>query len=289
MCNGAAGAPRGISQQYLGLLSQHAPPARPDYVQPRHLWEVQSGKARGPHLHLPEADVCMDISWFRHLTEADQVSLCTVMRSPQVCRTLGTCGRVTLLLKNPDQPIQAANLRGITISSHISKLEPTAFYAVATAIYERGMRGVSLREAVRTVHMKLDLAKLQRRVVDVLITDLVKFFDAIGQDVHPIVGARVGLGEVGQLATHTEGFSCALPLGPWHSSTLTQLLGTPQGTIQGVHAGATATIPFLRFMDIAERASAVQPFRFPGLMWVDETIVLLERPDTRPIQGVLLD
>ena len=41
----------------------------------------------------------------------------------------------------------------ITISPHISKLEPMAFYALATAVYERalggwclvgGMRGVSL-------------------------------------------------------------------------------------------------------------------------------------------------
>ena len=38
-----------------------------------------------------------------------------------------------------------------------------------------------------------------------------------------------------------------------------------------------AALPFLRFMDIAYRSSAVEPFRFPGLMWVDGTIVLLER------------
>ena len=273
---------------YPELLPQHAPPARTDYVQPRHLWEAQSGKARGPDLRLPEADACIDISWYRHLTEADQVTLCAVMRSPQVCRTVGRPSRVTLLLKTPDQPIQEANLRGITISSHISKLEPAAFYAPATTIYERalggpclvgGMRRVSLQEVVHTVHMKLDLAKLQRRVVDVLITDLAKFFGMIAQDVHPIVGARVGLGEAGHLATHTEGFSYALPLGPWQSSTLTQLLGTPQGTIQGVHAGATAALPFLRFMDIAYRTFAVQPFCFLGLMWVDDTIVLLERGD----------
>ena len=303
-------------KRYLELLPQHAPPARVDYVQPRHLREVQSGKARG--LCLPEADVCIDISWYRHLTEADRVTLCTVMRSPPVCRTVGRRGRVTLLLKNPDQPIQEANLRGMTISSHISKLEPTAFYAPATSIYERalggpclvgGMRGVSLQEVVRTVHMKLDPAKLQHRLVDVLITDPGKFFDVIAQDVHPNVGARVGLGEAGHLATHTEydrrwwtsvrfskpplwptqRASC-MPY-PWApgSRVLTQLLGTSQGTIQGVHAGATAALPFLRFMDIAYRASVVQPFRFPRLMWVGGTIVLLERGDTRPIQGVLLD
>ena len=279
-------------QRYLGLLPQHAPPARGDYVQPRHLWEVQLGKARGPDLRLPEADVCIDIAWYRHLTEAEQKTLCTVVRSPPVSRTVGRRGRVTLLLKNPDQPVQEANLRGITISSHVSKLEPTAFYAVATAVYERalgGMRGISLHEVVRTVHMKLDVARLQNRILDVLITDLAKFFDVIAQDIHPMVGARVGLGEAGHLATHTEGFSYTLPLGPWQSHTLTQLLGTPQGTVQGVHAGATAAPPFLRYMDIAYRSSAVEPFRFPGLMWVDDTIVLLERGDSHPIQGVLLD
>ena len=118
-------------------MPQHAPPARGDYVQPRHLWEVQSGKARGPDLCLPEADVCIEITWYRHLTEVDQVALCAVVRSPPLSRTVGRRGRVTLLLKNPDRPVREANLRGITISSHVSKLEPTAFYAVATAIYER--------------------------------------------------------------------------------------------------------------------------------------------------------
>ena len=102
------------------------------------------------------------------------MTLYAVVRSPPVCRTVGRQGRVTLLLKNPDQSIQEANLRGITISSHVSKLEPAAFYTLATAIYVRalggpclvgGMRGVSPKEVVRTVHMKLDLAKLQHRVV----------------------------------------------------------------------------------------------------------------------------
>ena len=76
------------------------------------------------------------------------------------------------------------------------------------------MRGLSLQEVVRTVHMKLDLPRFQHPVVDVLITDFAKFFDVIAQDVHPIVGARVGLGEADHLATHTEGLSYTLPLGP---------------------------------------------------------------------------
>ena len=41
------------------------------------------------------------------------------------------------------------------------------------------------------------------------------------------MGARVGLGDDGHLATHTEGFSYALPLGRWQSDSLAQLLGTP--------------------------------------------------------------
>ena len=135
------------------------------------------------------------------------------------------------------------------------------------------------------MHMKLDQARLRHRVVDVLITDLAKYFDVIAREIHPIVGAWVGLGEADHLATHTEAFSYTLPLGPWQSSTLAQLLGTPRGTIQGVHAGATAALPFMRFLDIAYRTHAVEPFRFPGLMWVDDTIVILERGDSRPIQG----
>ena len=90
-----------------------------------------------------------------------------------------------------------------------------AFYAAVTAIYRRapwgaclvgGMRGVSLQEVVRTVHTKPNQARLQHRVVDGLITDLAKYFDVIAQDIDPIVGAWVGLGEADHLATHTEVF-----------------------------------------------------------------------------------
>ena len=42
--------------------------------------------------------------------------------------------------------------------------------------------------------MKLDMARLRGQVVDVLISDLAKCFDAIAQDVHPIVGNYVGPG-----------------------------------------------------------------------------------------------
>ena len=92
-------------QRYLNLLPQHAPPARHNYAKPRHLWEVQSGKVRGPDPRLPEADVCIDITWYRHHTEANQHTLCGVMRSLLVCCEVGKRGRVTLLLKNRYQVV----------------------------------------------------------------------------------------------------------------------------------------------------------------------------------------
>ena len=44
-----------------------------------------------------EADVCIDITWNRHLTEADHETLCGVMHSPLMCRVVGKRGWVTLL------------------------------------------------------------------------------------------------------------------------------------------------------------------------------------------------
>ena len=79
-------------QRYLELLPRQALPARGEYVRPRHLWEVQSGKASGPDLRLPEADVCIDITWYRHLTEADQEALCAVVRAPQYAARLAGVG-----------------------------------------------------------------------------------------------------------------------------------------------------------------------------------------------------
>ena len=185
---------------------------------------------------------------------------------------------------NPPVP-PAPSIRSILDISHILVYTLQKQHAIS----DIGHQTLYTILVVRTVHMKLDLARLQHRVVDVLITNLATFFDVIAEDVHLIVAVRVGPGEANHLATHTEGFSYTLPWGPWPSSTLAQLSGIPQGTIQGVHASGAAAVPFLRFMDIAYRASAVHPFRFPGLMWVDDTIVILERGDTRPIQGVPLD
>ena len=47
---------------HVELVPQHSPPAREDYVLPCDRWKVQSGKACGPDLCPPKADVCIDIS-----------------------------------------------------------------------------------------------------------------------------------------------------------------------------------------------------------------------------------
>ena len=48
----------------------------------------------------------------------------------------GKRGRVMLLLKDPGRPVKEANLRGISVSPHISKLAPVAFYIEASLAYE---------------------------------------------------------------------------------------------------------------------------------------------------------
>ena len=92
------------------------------------------------------------------------------MRDPHIRRRGGKRGRVTLLLKDPSRLVEEANIRGITVSQHISKRELVAFYSESFGVFERalggpflvaGMKGISLQEVVRTVHMALDIAHLR--------------------------------------------------------------------------------------------------------------------------------
>ena len=48
--------------------------------------------------------------------------------------------------------------------------------ALGGAYLMDGMKGISLHEVVHTVHMTLHMAHLRGQVVDVLITDLAKYF-----------------------------------------------------------------------------------------------------------------
>ena len=63
------------------------------------------------------------------------------MHEPRVRRREGKRGRVTLLLKDPSRHVEEANLWGITIYPHVSKLQPVAFYADASEVYEQALGG----------------------------------------------------------------------------------------------------------------------------------------------------
>ena len=66
---------------------------------------------------------------------------------------------MALLLKDGRKPMSSSNVRGITIASHLSKVEPTAYYDTReSGIYDRvlgrpyvvgGVKGVSIVEVVR--------------------------------------------------------------------------------------------------------------------------------------------
>ena len=149
----------------------------------------------------------------------------------------GKQGQVALLLKDGRTPMSSSNVRGITIASHLSKVEPTAYYdTTEPGIYDRGLggpyvvrgvKGVSIVEVVRVALMTIDMAQMRGTRLEVLITDLSKFFDVITQDMHALVGAWIGLGTYGELRAQTEGYSYVVPLGDIQSPELFLGVGVP--------------------------------------------------------------
>ena len=173
--------------------------------------------------------------------------------------------------------MSSSNVQGITIASHLSKVEPTAYYDTREqGIYDRvlggpyvvgGVRGVSIVEVVRVALMTIDMAQMRGTRLEVLITDLSKFFDVIPQDMHPLVGAWIGLGTYEELRAHTEGYSYVVPLGDIQSPELLLGVGVPQGSIQGVQAGITAAVPFLATLAKNYGRSMANPMRSVAQMW----------------------
>ena len=126
-----------------------------------------------------------------------------------------------LLLKDPSREIEDANIRGITVSSHISKPEHVVFYTQAFKVYELsrgapylvgGMKGISVCEVVCTAYMTLDQAHLRGQVVDVLNTDLGKYVDRIAQEVYLVAGKEIGPGTKGQIFAHMKGHKRTMQL-----------------------------------------------------------------------------
>ena len=53
--------------------------------------------------------------------------------------------------------------------------------------------------------------------------------------------------------------------------------------------GATAGLPFVKYVGIVYGAYVVPPMAHPMMMWVDGIITVLARGEDRPTQGVLVD
>ena len=90
---------------------------------------MQEGKARGRDLTLDDTHVLIDITWYRQLSEADQVELCKALESHAVLRHLGKQRVSILLIKNVNLPATDNNVRGITVGTYLSKVPLAAFVA----------------------------------------------------------------------------------------------------------------------------------------------------------------
>ena len=152
-----------------------------------------------------------------------------------------------------------------------------------------GVRGISIVEVVRVALMTIDMAQMRGTRLEVLITDLSKFFDVIPQDMHPLVAAWIGLGTYEELRAHTEGYSYVVPLGDIQSPELLLGVGVPQGSIQGVQAGITAAIPFLATLAKNYGRSMANPMRSVAQMWVDDTLMAFAAEGGPRAQSALLD
>ena len=124
--------------KYVNMMPQHTAAPSGSYITKQHLERVASGKALGRDLTNDDRHIYIDISWYRHLSPADIDDLCNALESWPVKEYLGKTGKVVSFVKKPKKPVAPANLRGITLAPHISKVEPTAYHDTRDQeVYER--------------------------------------------------------------------------------------------------------------------------------------------------------
>ena len=112
------------------------------YIERRHIDMVASGKARGKDFESQQGAVHMDISRYSSLSDGDKDKLAWALEQEEVKMSQGKQGQVVLLLKDGRKPMLSSNVRGITIASHLSKVEPTAYYGTRErGIYDRVLGG----------------------------------------------------------------------------------------------------------------------------------------------------
>ena len=136
---------------------------------------VKSNKVRGRDLTFEKGRLHIDILWYRMLAEEDVFTLCAVLETTQVKSRIGKEGLVGLLIKNPNKAPETSNLRGITISSHLSKVEPLAYFGakdmpgiiiqVAGGPFLMwGLKGIAISDMVRLSLMGHEVAHMKQHM-----------------------------------------------------------------------------------------------------------------------------
>ena len=133
--------------------------------------------------------ICIDISWYRQLSDKDIDALGSVLESWPAKEYIGKMGQVVPLVRKPKKPITQSNLRGITLAPIIPKVEPKAYYDNRDQeTYEKvlggpfiggGMRGVSIVEVVRTTLFVHGMAMMAGIDHNMLLVDDQKYFDKL--------------------------------------------------------------------------------------------------------------
>ena len=169
------------------------------------------------HLHI-------DITWYPSVSEVDVTTPSHLLETPAVTESMGKEGLLVLIIKNPKKQVQKGNIWGVTVSSHLSKLQPTAYYAskdIVKVVSDTmgglylmgGMPGVSIIEVVRLSLMTHHVAKAHEVDHDHLIWDAKEFFDRIRDTVLQTVGEHIWLGTKGEPGPQTKGYTTRAQMG----------------------------------------------------------------------------
>ena len=293
------------------MMPRHtAAPAR-RYITRQHLERVALGKALSRDLTNDDGHIYIDISWYKHLSPRDVDDLCNALESWPAKEYLGKTRQVVLLVKKPKKPVTPANLRGITLAPHISKVEPTAYFDTRDQeVYERvlggpyivgGMKGVLIVEVIRITLFVHNMAMMAGVSHDILLLDDEKYFDRLAQDGHALIGAHIGLGTDRELRNQTTGYQYIIPLGAWEPPVVSMGAGVPQGSLQGVQAGNTCAVPYVAALNAHYGQNRLVPLYWVAQQWVDDTFLAaanvgvprglagLDLAIELPMQGILVD
>ena len=164
-------------------------------------------------------------------------------------------------------------------------LQPSAYYAargvepyinaMGGPYMAGGVQGISLVEVVWKVMMAIDIARVTKNIINIIISDLSQYYDNIPQDVRSTVGAAMGLGTEEELQRLTQGYRAVMPLGVYKIAPMEMGRGVPQGSVQGSRTAITAAIPGISLINALYGMSTPEPMGAPAHMWVDDTTIVL--------------